>query len=412
MNRIAWLAVLAGCSTKPHDVVTLVDASIDSPPPDVMQVGPNAVEIQLLGTDPDLFVYRDGTGGWLAPDNLGNGRYRLHVTSTYEVVAVCSFDTGVAGNFDAEEVAATVDDGKQYVYCGGGGGGTAVTPVAVSGTMNQPGTIALGDTASSTTAPWTFNLQVYPGHHDLSAIGNHRMLLQRGLSISAALALPTVDVVNDGLAMGSATLALGGKVAGEVVSSEFDLYTTNEYITVSRTTDDTVELPPAALLDAQDFTYLSIDSRDAANTVYRAVYAYDYDGSTTAFTLPSALTGITFATTNDTLNASWAQLPASTSIDLFVFAGGATFFQQHVTATKSWLDATGATSIAFDTSAPDYAAAWKPDLSAQHVRVFGIDDREQTLEYQSEIAEIANGATVRRAPHVPTTALKRKLRRR
>jgi hypothetical protein len=398
MHRIALLTFLAGCSTKPAHDIMLVDASIDTPPPqiDAPLGGPTIVDLQLFGTTtPDLITYRDGTGGWLVPDSLGNGRYQLHVTNAYEVVAVCSF-TGVAASYDAEELAATVDDGKQYLFCGGGGGST--TTVAVTGTMNQAGTVAMGDTASSTSAPWNFTLHVSPGPHDLSAIGNHRMLLERGISITAATALPTVDVVNDGLAMGSATLALTGTAAGETITSTLDLFTTNELVTVSETTDGTVALPPESLLDAQDFKYLQIDSSNAAQTIDRGVFVFDYDGSANAFTLPSALSGITYATSNEVLSATWGQLPTYTAVDLFVFTGSTTFGQQHVMATKGWIDATGATSLAFDSSAPDYAAGWKPDLAAPYMRMFAIDDQEVAAEYRSSIVETVHGATAHRAP--------------
>jgi hypothetical protein len=83
---------------------------------------------------------------------------------------------------------------------------------------------------------------------------------------------------------------------------------------------------------------------------------------------------------------------------MYVLIMGATFGQQHVSATKRWLDATGATSLAFDSSSPDYAAGWQPDLASPYMRLFGIDDREAAADYRSEIAERVNGVTARVAP--------------
>jgi hypothetical protein len=341
------------------------------------------------------------------------GRYKLHVTNAYEAVAVCSL-SALATNYDAEEVAATVDDGNQFMFCGSDGGGGTTTTVAVTGTMNQAGKVMMYDSASGTSAPWNFSLQVPPGTHDLAAIGNQRMLLQRGISITAATALPTVDVVTNGAAMGSATLALTGTTPGETVTSSLALFTTNEYITVSETTDGSVALPPASLIDSQDFEYLQVDSQNAAHTSDRGVYVFGYDGTSNAYTLPSALSGITYATPSGALTATWSQLPTYTAVNLTVFTNAAPYGQQHLVATKGWLDATGATNIAFDTSAPDYAAAWKPDLTKSYLRMFGVDDAEAGADYSSSIMDSVNAASAQRAPHrtLPRAVQKRLLDRR
>src|SRR5450432_1767509 len=137
IDRISVLLILFGCGSNHHDITLIdasVDASVDTATIDSPTRGPNEVQLQIFGQNtPDLIVYRDGNGSWLAPDNLGAGRYTLHVTNVYEVVAVCTI-TGVTAGYDAEELAATIDDTSPFMFCGLGN----IPPrVAVTGTMTQ-----------------------------------------------------------------------------------------------------------------------------------------------------------------------------------------------------------------------------------------------------------------------------------
>jgi hypothetical protein len=404
IHRISVLAILLGCnsSTNHHDI-TLIDAPIDTAMIDSPTGGTNEVEVQVFGQQtPDLLVYRDGSGSWLAPESLGNGRYALHVTKAYEVVAVCAI-TGVAAGYDAEELAATIDDARPYLFCGGGG--SSPPRVAVNGTMAQAGTVLMSDTATSATGPWSFGLQVPTGTHDLVALAGQRILLQRGISITGPTTLPAVDVAAGGMTMTSVPLTITGTT--DPVETTLELVTAHDDAAVSDTTNNTVALPPASLLQSTDFTYLTIDAPDQAHSTDRGISVFGFDGGTTAYALPDTLSGIAYATSNGGLDATWGPLPTYTALDVMVFAGSAASAQQHVMATANWVQATGATSLAFDTSAPGYIAGWKPDLTGPYMRLFSVSDDEDAAYYYSEAYENVGGAIARRALPRPHSLLAR-----
>jgi hypothetical protein len=360
---VVVVLVVGACSNDSHHMTTVnIDAGmgsgsahIDAPP---QQGGPNVVDLQLFG-DPDLIEYRDGTGPWIVP-TLSGQAYELHVTDDYQVIVACSA-TGIAGNEDSEQLNATVADGvHQYIFCGSGGTTTAPTTYAVTGQMQQAGTVIVdGVTKTSNTAAWTFSLDVPMGTHDLIAFDALHMQITRDLAINAAVALPTIDLAANGTVYTDATLTFAGLVTGDTVQTQSVLYTQNDYIQLSQTTNNTAVLAPAALLDQNDFTDLYASVTNTAARTFRSVSAYN--STATSFTLPPVLTGITFGTTIPA-TAQWATLPALSTVLLEADAfTNTSFTMQRVTATQAWLTKAGATSLAFESDATNYDPAWNVD---------------------------------------------------
>ena len=360
------LMFAAACGNDSHHTTTVAvdapgmgsgSAHIDAPP---QQGGPNDVTLQLFGGDPDLIVYRDGHGPWLVPTMSGQGAYDLHITDDYQVVVACS-STGLAANEDSEQLNATFGDGAhQYVFCGGGGGGTAPTTFPITGQMAQAGTVIVGGVSKkSATAAWSFSLDVPMGTHDALAFDATKMQLTRDISVTAAASLPNIDVAANGTAYTNATLALTGLGTGDTTQTDSILYTNNDYIELSQTTNATAVLAPDSLLGQNDFTELDTNVTNMAAGTFRG--ATTYDNTTTAFTLPAVLTGVTFGTAAP-LTAHWGTLPASTNVYLAAESFTATTFTvQRVTATQSWISETSATSLAFATDAPNYDSGWNVD---------------------------------------------------
>lgn len=365
-------------------------AHIDAPP---QQGGPNDVTLQLFG-DPDLIVYRDGSGPWIVPTASGQGVYDLHVTDDYQVVVTCS-STGVAGNEDSEQLNATFGDGAhQYMFCDASSSGTAPTTFAVTGTMTQAGTVIVGGVSQkSNTAAWSYSLAVPMGTHDLVAFDALHMQITRDLDVSAAVAEPNIDLAANGTVFTKATLALTGLGAGDTTQTQSVLYTANDYVALSQTTNNTAVLAPDSLLGQNDFTELDTDVTNMAAGTFRG--ASSYDNTTTAFTLPAVLTGVTFGTTAP-VTAHWATLPATTNVYLAAESLTATTFTaQRVTVTQSWISETNATSVTFVSDAPGYDPAWNVDpatgylsfetsLQSQTGSVFsGIESSPQTAQFNA-----------------------------
>ena len=330
----------------------------------------------------------DGTGPWQVPQETSPGQYALHVTNDYEWVLVCTS----GASFDAELQGATFADGaSQFGFCFADGGGSPST-VPVTGQMAQAGTIWMYDLATSSTPSWNFTLNVPPGTHDLVAIGvDSRMLIRRNLQITGALTESAIDVDANGTAMTSVPLTING-LGTDTLSTELGLFLSND-LTLIDGTSTMLEAPPASLLLPNDSEFLSLDANTSSTS--RTAFT-SFTGAETTFTLMPTLAGVTFDASSGTVNASWGALPSYTKLDLYLDASTASAFStQHVSVTKSWLMATGASSIAFDQMPPGYDAAWKIDLSGPYLRELEANDDSGSILYGTSYVEDVNGASAR-----------------
>ena len=391
------IAVLSACGGDDHQQhhSVLVDGST---PPDAShdaaaQTGPHQIKLDFFGT-PDLIVYRDGTGPWLVPTAVTGG-YELHVTEDYQVVAACSVPS-IAGNEDSEQLNATAEDGAaQFMFCGGGSS-SAPTTFAVTGQMLQPGSVQMSDTATGTTSPWSFSLDVSAGTHDLFAIGATNMLIRRDLALNAATAIADVDVATDGTPYANVAATVVGAGQTESVEIQSELFSANGYATLSDTADRTIKYAPAALLVASDEAQVNVRVLDTAMTVERQVYAFN--ASPTTFTLMPVLTGVTFGTAAP-VAATWGTLPAYTMLEMFTLGGiEASFYEQNVIATQQWIAKTGATSLAFENGATGYNPAWNVPTAGAFAQ-FTVTS--QALNMSSTTSVMKNGTSGLRA-HVKT----------
>jgi hypothetical protein len=390
MRNAAILAlVLAGCGDDAqHHTSVIVDGhGSDSGSPDAPeQNGPNLVQLEFFGT-PDLIEYRDGNGPWVVP-TMVSGVYQLHVTDDYQVVAACSFSS-LAGNEDSEQLNATFGDGAtQFMFCSGSS--SPGTTFAVTGQMLQPGNVQMQDTAMGATSPWSFSLNVSAGTHELVAIGATKMLIRRNLALSAATAVPDVDVTTAGTAFTSATATVIGADPTDSVHIQSGLFTGNDFATLSDTTDKTIIYAPNSLIAANDGPQLQLQVTNMANTVARSVFTYG-PTSATMFTLPTVLTGVTFGST-EPITASWGTLPDYSTAEVLAFGGTqSSFLEQYVSATKAWLDKTGATSLAFQSDAANYNPAWNVPTAGAFIE-FAVANNTDSQGGSTNTGVISGGA--------------------
>jgi hypothetical protein len=364
----------------PIDTETDIDAKSDAPS------NLTTLTIDTLSA-PIFAAYRDGTGAWRTPVAIGPGRYTFGATNDYTFVAVCG---SAQAGYDTEVRAATVADGTSpLMFCF-----DLSTPatVDVTGTMDQAGTVDMSDEASSTTAPWTFDLKVAPGTHDLTAIGaTGRMLMRRNQSIGSSATEPTIDVVADGTAMTTVALTVSNAMSDEAISHEVDLSTQNDYAVLEQVDGTTARFAPAALLEPTDDQTVRVRA-DSSGSV-RSISASYAAGDGTAFTLPPRLSGISFTrSAGGAVTASWsATLPDYADVDLYVDGGATVFDNSHVQATASWALTTSATSVSFDTSAiPGYDASWAPSLAGGYLQQFGISQDAAAGSGWSSVFENVN----------------------
>ncbi len=379
MKRFHYAVLLAAAACNnsnkahPDSFVPPIDAAPDSYTP-----GPNIVDLTVYGS-PTVVQYRDGKGPWLTPSADSSGTYEMHITDDYIAVAVCT-STGLAGDFDAEEFAATYADGPmQTIECGDGGTGVVQTTYAVTGTMTQAGSITLGDSATSSTPDWDFTLNAAAGTYDMIALDTTHIDISRGIAITADKALGTVDVDAAGTALVSKTLTLTGATGTDTYFTELFLITDRDagFASLSGSNSATVTTVPADLLQAgQDFLslYAEVSSTDGS---YRSVNE-NWDDTTLTFVLPPNLPGAGVSVTGGVPVATWTTLPTTaTSVELAIYGSGQSAQSQTINVTPSWLTATHATTLKFDTSAPMYTSEWMVDGTTGYYD-FGVSDSDGT----------------------------------
>jgi hypothetical protein len=390
MRKFAGLVVLVACGQSNNSPIIIdgapTDTLIDGPPP-----GPNVVTLEAPDAD-TLITYRDGSGPWLVPPEATVGEFDLQVTNDYQVVVACNTPQGS----DVTLYDRTFADGTTlFAFCDAAPLSQPTT-TAITGTMAQAGQVFMGDTANSATAPWSFSLNETLATHDLIAIGtDNRMLIRRGIVVVGPTSVASIDVVADGTTMTAVPLTINGMQSGETLLTEYDFFLTNDFafLTGSSTT---LQIPPASLLQANDFELLNLDlttstTSRSANTVF--------SGTESVFTLMPILTGISFTTSGGVLAASFGTLPPHDGLRLDMFDGVGKV-EQAVDATQSWLDATSTTKIAFDAIPPALDPTLVVDLTAPYTRFFEVSDNSTSIGYSSGVSEAVNGpAAPKRTTH-------------
>jgi hypothetical protein len=269
-------------------------------------------------------------------------------------------------DFRTDVILRTRFDDAPFFFCSNGGDGPPQF-VAVTGQMQQPGQISIGAAvAKGTTSPWTFDLMVDVGTHDVAAYGETTALLHRNVEVSGNATLPAIDLAQGGAAYSLTPLVLANGMTDETIETVAEVFTGNDIVSYRHAGTTLYELP-GSLLTMNDFQFNSLEA-NTANTS-RTIRV---DGGSSTLTLMPRLSGITF--TDD--GASWSELPDSTA-EIRVFASAAT--------NASLLEVTGgylagATEVSASIDAPGYDDAWR--LSGQRGRLFvAADDEASDTSY-------------------------------
>ncbi|MDB4958788.1 MAG: hypothetical protein JWO36_6357 [Myxococcales bacterium] len=387
----------------------------------------HAVQVDLTLGSADLILFRDGVGPWQSPDQIVPGSYALQVADDFELVAVFAWGDG---SFYAEELAATYSEGSHWVVIASSQFGGLVAgktrpasffdvpcsylprtgTVKVTGTMNQPGDVAMGASCKrSASAPWSFSLDVPTGVHDLIATGSlgangKRVSIVRAQLIDAPTTVPNVDLTVAGIALTPTPIAVANS-DGDGATVDVTLSTTTDEATLSRSfgtlsAHHTIDawLAPMANLQPTDQQLLEVHSPGGLNANPDRSARVSFTGNQTVFDLlppPHP----TFSVETNVEVASWSSWLDRYSYVDFVVDGAdpnqqATTVQQ-VTASKGWIEAHHTNRLSFDTSIPGYLPAWTIDRTKTYARFFGVRNDSTDVTYMTTQRESVAGSAVR-----------------
>ncbi|HEY1553131.1 MAG TPA: hypothetical protein VGG28_35110 [Kofleriaceae bacterium] len=387
---VLGLALGAACSnnSSPHGTLTdaapQTDAEHGSGGPSA-DAGPQTITLQNFGSVPTFVRYRAGSGAWQTPTaNNGGETYSVTALDDFVFVAAC---ISTDGTISETQIDATVSDTMLQFGCfsDDSSGGSAQV-VSVTGTMKQPGFVAMSATDAGSAANWSFTLAEPPDSEvalqDLFAVGSAAMLIQRDIDIGsgASYAAGAIDLTNGGAAFAPVTIAVTNMNQDDTFEGIDELATPNEFATLTESTDPTKITPtPTSLLGSKDFEIWELDTADATSERVYETYA----GAATSFAMPANLTGITFATGG----ASWTSLDSAWQDVALELSGGTQeiFHSAQVVAYSDWLAATSTTSLAYDDSAPGWMPAWSFWKTEAYQPSFLAEQEGQT-SYQSSTA--------------------------
>lgn len=378
MRRLmVGVLVVAACG---DDSGGVPDAEIG--PPDAEAPGAN--EVTLFAFDIDYIRYRNGRGAWQMPAQDPNGNYVLRVSDDYQVVAACSNEN----DFDVSLTSSRYQDGPYAVAgCYLFVDSTPPPPaVQVSGQMAQAGDVWMDGRATSSIPAWDFVLDVEPGPHDLIAIDDTRALIRRGLSITGDTTVPAIDLDVEGAAMIGVPYTLDGVAPGDVVSQDVLWFADHDFARISGTGFEIVG-PPPSLVAAYDWTDVDI-TVDGGSTYRSLSTSFELTQPSYAFELLPVLTGIDWAVDGDVVEASWDTLPDDVEVDVALVAGSS---WQRVSASQSWIDLHGVSSLGFDVTPPDFDPAWRIEPDAPQTRMFFVFDYGPTFR-SSAVSQVVGTA--------------------
>jgi hypothetical protein len=357
-------------------------ACTDDPP------GPPATITVSTARTPELIAFRDGTGAdWQVPAATTPGTYEFVVHGPYVVTVVC--DGGA--RIGTEQLALTPDDERELdMPCGQWGPG----PLAVTGTMVQPGAVALGTRSTMSSTPsWQVKLTTTSGPHDLIATSSDRIAIRRDQVFAADVTNLAIDLAQEGAALVPVAFTAPNTTATE------ELYTLVELETATTSSGrvyfgaaPAARVAPTAILREADRQATSLSAAERGSDSHRFTKRSYRVGDPTAFTLPEPLAGQLQSAAGKVV-ATWSALPAHDRLVLSAF--GATVNDparyHELEISQRFLAATGDTRAALETDLPGYLPAWRVDLGKQHLLSVAAYHSEAGEDRGSVISRVEDG---------------------
>jgi hypothetical protein len=364
-----------------------------------------------LDTDlsPLLVVFRDGVDQpWQAATMVSSTHYTMVVHGPYVVAAVIdeAVDPGTH-SYVTRWFAQTPNDDHTIMVTKS----TTLTGSAVTGMMVQPGRVFLGaDLEVSSTANWDISLVGATGPHDLFAFSEDHALVRHAIDTTNDVALGTLDLNASGIALQHVAFTATNAGASATLNARAAITTaTTSFASVSSFIPaNAVRVVPDSALGSGDHQTVSVDAIDGGHQRFlRKPY---HSGDSTAYTLPNLLGGATLTMATDA-NLSWTTIASAfTSFDVYVIPNtGSNYYD--LTATPSFIAATGVDHLVLDTQLPGYQAAWKFDPSMGYdieTDIQNVDgDQIETEQYDDVVASNVRFAPSQRARSLASVRLPR-----
>lgn len=307
---------------------------------------------------PELVAVREGTGAWRRATQVRPTEYTATVRGPYSVLGAC------AGSIQVSSRTLS-DTPTVNLYCQT----PAPADITVSGTMAQPGTVALGLYGRSSTTPnWSYSLNVPAGEYDQVATSSDRLLLRKNLSLRANTTLPPLDLAA-ATPFSTVTFTPTNSFAGETQSVSTFLVgpRIDPQARIYRGALSGAKVAPSSLLSAEVRQEVSLRSESTVGSRYvmRSTRYPFQVGGTTSFTYWNPMAGIAFGLSNGVPMVSWTSRADMDALFYSVYGVSGSSYSMEVS--RSYLSTSRTKRLVFDVaSAPGFRPEWVLPAQYEH----------------------------------------------
>jgi hypothetical protein len=367
----------------------------------------SAVRIDV-GGEPEFMAYRSGEGEWKKPSRIADGAFSIEVTNEFDVVVVC---VNPDGSFDAEQLSATLEEGSEWrigLASTPFGGGCWVddapdpsTPTfLVTGTMLDPGNVFMLSAAGSPSAPWSFQLRVPSGPHDLIATtavpanADGRIVIRRRQMIIQDTQLSDVDVVGEGSRLQPTPLAVTGEAGAVATQVALTTPTDHSMAVIYSADTPTLAVVPSSLIEPDDLQHVLVRSNsveyrygDGIRQIHQ-LGAVEFVGGPIDVSF-SAVPEVT----HEGRVVRWDSSGTFTMSHLLRAACTPTCTAtsppsvQRIVATPRSIELREKGELWFDVTAPGYQEDWIVNTSDSHYRSLSIAERRSGVDYTTLVSD-------------------------
>jgi hypothetical protein len=341
---------------------------------------PQVLTAIAIQTDvpPQMVLYREGTGPWLPAQRLKATTYEAMVSGPYTVLVVCPLENGPYSSLTSQTLQ---DELLVQNYCA-----FEDLPVQVTGTVVQPGMVNLSNSFQLSRVPgWSYSLPTYRGVHDLVAASADHLLIMRDLTVNDDLALPPLDLAQQGVALVTAPVTVTNPFPGEILSGAAFLRTPGASQSIIYRGPLPARLPPGSALGRRDRLDLSVRSqiREGNYFTFRAARRQVFNASPTPVTQWDPIVNLQMGTgASGDSAASWTSLQPHDWLSYVAYDDlGVTM--DHLMS-SSYLAATGGHQVVLATDAPGFGDEWRLDLSSYTRSFLVIREGATRYSYQHE----------------------------
>lgn len=288
---------------------------------------------------------------WAEPQSvdIGEGYREFSFCSEahYTVVVACNDFFDIPSVY---QLNGTLDEVPRPVGDCGSLAFAVPTEFLVTGIMNQPGSVAIGDhEAGNPSNVWTFEVPVsVSGVYDVVSSSDSRVSIHRAVTFEGPTDLGTIDHAIEGVDLTPIDLIVADTTPMTTYRTTSSLQTSGgTTATIGVLLEPRLMVPPPKVLLSDDHLTFSLSTGEPVIGGYqRRGVANEYMNDMTSIDLPPRLSPSILPVAPD-LTLALASLPTLTNawvtVGLDDHAG-----RQMTVSTPGWIAATGATEVSFD----------------------------------------------------------------